>query len=212
MIFFVWSLVLSAVHYARKQRLIKILSGYFFSPRHHDTMLLCRHIINFNLRTKFLERGGNALGVGGPRASLCRFSSEPTIAHINECSLLYRNDEVEILVRPRSKQAFQIDDWFIISKPLLSRTPRITFVVTLGPVCLLSPPKGTATGTISADELRQEDDIGSSSTIRNQENDRLTPDETFRSYSQLEALHFPFTSEQQKLQLFAYFVNNGSLA
>ncbi|KHN75638.1 hypothetical protein Tcan_10167 [Toxocara canis] len=44
MIFFVCSLVLSAVHYARRNRLATLLSRYFFSPYYHDTMLICRRI------------------------------------------------------------------------------------------------------------------------------------------------------------------------
>lgn len=52
MIFFVWSLVLSAVQFARRQRLVSILSEYFVWNLSHNSVLLCRKIPYFSCFSK----------------------------------------------------------------------------------------------------------------------------------------------------------------
>uniref|UniRef100_A0A9J2PED9 Uncharacterized protein n=1 Tax=Ascaris lumbricoides TaxID=6252 RepID=A0A9J2PED9_ASCLU len=131
MIFFLWSLVLSAVHYARKQRLTAILSQYFFSPYYHDTMLLCRRIPTVSSSARNILRVENALTNGGTGTSLWKMSSEPTLPFQSESSLLYRTEEVEIVAKP-SWGEFHVKDWQIVARPLVTRTPRIAFIVSLG--------------------------------------------------------------------------------
>uniref|UniRef100_A0A0N5B439 BPL/LPL catalytic domain-containing protein n=1 Tax=Strongyloides papillosus TaxID=174720 RepID=A0A0N5B439_STREA len=71
MLFFAWSLVLSAINYARKQRIISILSRHFLSPLAYQKTIICiRHKkfgvkeSNCKLSTDFTDYSENISQIG----------------------------------------------------------------------------------------------------------------------------------------------------
>ncbi|VDN31302.1 unnamed protein product [Gongylonema pulchrum] len=131
MIFFVWSLVLSAVQYARRQRLMSVLAEYFITNCSRTTVLICRRIpflSCFSRYTSSTERFAGAID-----NALRKTNSEPCLPASHVLTPIYRTEEVEFVVVPNVAQ-LDIIDWNVFSPPTLGSIPRVYFVAFLGTI------------------------------------------------------------------------------
>lgn len=137
MLFFAWSLVLSAVNYARKQKLTGILQRHLYSPHACETGLICKKIPK--------QLFGNYLTVDSdpdqPSSSkksgtLVRAPSEPIINQASSL-VLYRTEELEITVIPKPEN-LQITDWTLFTEDIRKKSifipahsPRVSFIAVI---------------------------------------------------------------------------------
>ncbi|VBB26683.1 unnamed protein product [Acanthocheilonema viteae] len=127
MIFFVWSLVLSAVQFARRQRLVSVLSEYFLWNLSHNSVLLCRKIHCFSCfsrNRKSYERLNDTLD------TLRKTSSEPCLPSELIARPIYRTEEVEFVVQLDATQ-LDIVDWNMFTPPCHGSIPRVHFIAFL---------------------------------------------------------------------------------
>lgn len=127
MIFFVWSLVLSAVQFARRQRLVSVLSEYFIWNLSHNSVLLCRKIPCFSCsssKKKSYERLTDTVDM------LRKTSSEPCLPGELITRPIYRNEEMEFVVQSDATQ-LDIVDWNIFTPPIHGSIPRVHFIAFL---------------------------------------------------------------------------------
>ncbi|CAG9534016.1 unnamed protein product [Cercopithifilaria johnstoni] len=127
MIFFVWSLVLSAVQFAQRQRLVSILSEYFVWNLSHNSVLLCRKIPCFSCfsrNKKSYER------LNGTLDTLRKTNSEPCLPSELITRPIYRTEEMEFVVQ-LDATPLDIMDWNIFMPPFHGSLPRIHFIAFL---------------------------------------------------------------------------------
>ncbi|KAE9550484.1 hypothetical protein FO519_006303 [Halicephalobus sp. NKZ332] len=138
MLFFAWSLVLSAVNYARKQKLTAILQRHLYSPQAYQTGLICKKIPK--------KIFGQYLAVEselhpGPSSSknnaLFRAPSEPLITQASDV-ILYRTEELEIIAIQKP-EALQITDWTLFTQDIKKKSifipahsSRVSFIAVIG--------------------------------------------------------------------------------
>uniref|UniRef100_A0A158Q7P7 BPL/LPL catalytic domain-containing protein n=1 Tax=Elaeophora elaphi TaxID=1147741 RepID=A0A158Q7P7_9BILA len=127
MIFFVWSLVLSAVQFARRQRLLSALSEYFIWNLSHNSVLLCRKIPCFSCFSRN-RKGYERLS--GTLDSLRKASSEPCLPGELITRPIYRTEEMEFVVQTDTIP-LDIVDWNIFTPPIHGSIPRVHFIAFL---------------------------------------------------------------------------------
>ncbi|VDM96524.1 unnamed protein product [Thelazia callipaeda] len=96
MIFFVWSLVLSAVQFARRQRLLSVLNEYFISNHATNSVLICQPVQFLSCFSANIESHETS---NCNLDTLRKANSEPCLPDASIPTLIYRTEEVEFLVK-----------------------------------------------------------------------------------------------------------------
>ncbi|KAI6226165.1 BPL/LPL catalytic domain-containing protein [Aphelenchoides fujianensis] len=126
MLFFAWSLVSSAIHYARRRRLLSVLQTFVRSPAARNSALICRRL-KLHVREEQPKRNGrNSLGN-------LQTASEPVLDRIGRPPVvLFRTEEAEIL--SAEPLDFDLDEWtpaFFSDNQLVldGSRPRVVFTI-----------------------------------------------------------------------------------
>ncbi|KAI6189335.1 BPL/LPL catalytic domain-containing protein [Aphelenchoides fujianensis] len=135
MLFFAWSLVSSAIHYARRRRLLSVLQTFVRSPAARNSALVCRRL-KLHVREEQPKRNGrNSLGH-------LQTASEPVLDRIGQPPVvLFRTEEAEIL--SAEPLDFDLDEWtpaFFSENQLVldGSRPRVVFTIRVVPLTSLN--------------------------------------------------------------------------
>ncbi|KAI6173271.1 BPL/LPL catalytic domain-containing protein [Aphelenchoides besseyi] len=148
MLLFAWSLVSSAIHYARRRRLLSILQSYIRSSSACQSALVCRRI-SFKPKSNQLEIEGRDL-LGARQTT-----SEPFLDRISwRPVVIYRTEDSEILSTPPVE--FDLNEWspafFSENRLVLDGSkPRVILIIRVVPLKCSKLEPNSSNSTVQVD-------------------------------------------------------------